>query len=222
MTASATKLIARTVQTESGGDYGRFNPDDNGTGIAFGIVQFNQEKGTLPELLRSMYAKDSASFNRIFGDLAPALLDPSRVRQIDLSGHRTAFQTAGRTVPAFQEAQRELLKKVYLDPAVALATQYGIKSERGTAMVFDTLIQRGLGNTKAALNRAKAKAPPVPERAFLEAFAPEADATTLATTHRRQDMLDDPTLSDVAYAGGGGSGMLVLAALGALAYLKLS
>jgi hypothetical protein len=207
MATSADRIIARTVDNE-GGNYSAVNLNDVGTGISFGVVQFNQASGDLAgspssplfELFRLMYSKDSGTFNSIFGDYAGGMLNKSWVKNNDLSGSDfvSKLKAAGR-VPAFQAAQRELLERDYLKPAMVLAKRFNIQSERGVAMVFDTVIQRGYGTAMSVLQSTPSTGN---EKAFLTAFAPRADEITRGSTTRRQDMLNDPWLSDATYVAG--------------------
>lgn len=63
---SLHNILNETVQVESRGNYSAFNPNDNSKGISFGIVQFNQETGTLLELLERCSRIDENKFIEIF------------------------------------------------------------------------------------------------------------------------------------------------------------
>jgi LysM repeat protein len=189
-------IIDRTARVEGGGRYDAFNPNDNGHGISFGLIQFNQKSGSLPTLLKDMHAKDPARFNDVFGPHAHDLLSESFVRSANLNTPdlRARFQQAGQ-VPAFQQAQRDLARREYFEPAQRMARAHGIQSERGVAMLFDASVQMGAGGAERRLRDAAAGGGG--EHAVLERFAAAADRVTGAH-HRRTNLLNDPTLSDGA------------------------
>lgn len=188
------KLIDKTARVEGGGRYDAFNPNDNGHGISFGLIQFNQKAGSLPTLFKEMHAKDPAKFNQIFGGDAQRLLDTNHVRSANLNtpDMKAKLREAGAH-PAFQQVQRDLAKRDYFDPAQQVAAQHGITSERGLAMLFDASVQLGVGGMTQRLKAAAAGGGS--ERQILERFAASADNVT-GGHNRRRNLLNDPTLSD--------------------------
>ncbi len=193
---SVDKLIDKTARVEGGGRYDAFNPNDNGHGIAFGLIQFNQKAGSLPTLMKEMHAKDPAKFNQVFGSDAQRVLDAGFVRSANLASPemKARFREAGAH-PAFQQVQRDLAKREYFDPAQRVAEANGIKSERGMAMLFDASVQLGVGGMTSRLKAATATAGGGSEREILERFAASADNVT-GGHNRRRNLLNDPTLSD--------------------------
>lgn len=191
---SVDKLIDKTARVEGGGRYDAFNPNDNGHGISFGLIQFNQKAGSLPTLFTEMNQKDPAKFNQIFGADAQSLLDTNHVRSANLNtpDMKAKLREAGAH-PAFQQVQRDLAKRDYFDPAQRVAEQHGIKSERGMAMLFDASVQLGVGGMTQRLKAAAAQGGS--EREILERFAASADNVT-GGHNRRRNLLNDPTLSD--------------------------
>src|SRR6185503_9381628 len=49
--SAVDRVIDKTARVEGGGRYDAFNPNDNGHGISFGLIQFNQKAGSLPQLM---------------------------------------------------------------------------------------------------------------------------------------------------------------------------
>jgi LysM repeat protein len=192
--SAVDKLIDKTARVEGGGRYDAFNPNDNGHGISFGLIQFNQKAGSLPTLLKEMHAKDPAKFNQVFGADSQNLLNENFVRSANLSTPewRNRFRQAGAHEP-FQQVQRDLAKRDYFDPARNVAESLGIKSERGMAMAFDASVQLGVGGMTQRLKAAAAGGGS--ERQILERFAASADNVTGGHS-RRRNLLNDPTLSD--------------------------
>ena len=65
-------VIRRTAARE--GSYASLNPNSDGAGLSFGILQWTQASGNLGKLLATMYGMDPAAFAQIFGSLWQALL----------------------------------------------------------------------------------------------------------------------------------------------------
>ena len=150
---SADRIIEYTARTESGGRYDAWNPDDNGRGVSYGLIQFNQKVGTLPEVLRDMRAANPTRFDAIFGKYASGMATPSWVRAANLNDPAIATYSRGVLTggamyhasrePDFQAVQRAWAKSGYFDPSVQAAQAVGLKSERAMAMLFDTSVQWG-------------------------------------------------------------------------------
>ncbi len=200
--AVADRIIDRTAQFESGRRYDAWNPDDNGHGVSFGLIQFNQQVGGLPSLLRRMSERNPARFNEIFGPYASNLRSASYVRNADLNDPdlRARLQRAGRD-PELQQVQRDIAREQYYDPSARLASQFGLRSERALAMLFDSSVQNGVGGTQRFLRQAAAGGGD--ERAILERFASLADR---GRRGRRTRLLNEPSFSDGPPGGGAGGG----------------
>ncbi|MCK6508532.1 chitosanase [Myxococcota bacterium] len=197
------RLIDYTARNEGGGRYDAWNPNDNGHGVSFGLIQFNQKSGSLPTLMNRMHQADPEKFNQIFGPHADNMRNPDWVRNADLNNPdiKARMQQAGRD-PDFQKVQRDLAREGYFEPTNRLADQYGIQSERGRAMLFDTAVQYGLGSAArnngltGMLQRARQEVGPnASERELLSALANQAD-THGYDANRRHHILNDPNLSD--------------------------
>ena len=83
-------VIRRTAARE--GSYASLNPNSDGAGLSFGILQWTQASGNLGKLLATMYGMDPAAFVRIFGSLWQALLAARRP-----ASARSAAPTSGRS-----------------------------------------------------------------------------------------------------------------------------
>ena len=191
------RLIDYTAQNEGGGRYDAWNPNDNGAGVSFGLIQFNQQKGSLPGLLQRMNDANPEKFRNIFGADADRLTDENWVRNANLSTPewRERFKAAGAD-PEFQGVQRQLAREQYFEPTNRYAEEYGLGSERARAMMFDTAVQYGVGGLGSKLRQARANAGPnASERETLAALADLAD-THGYDANRRHRILNDPNLSD--------------------------
>lgn len=232
--SKAHKIIAYTAHTESGGKYDSWNPDDNGAGISYGIIQFNQAGGrlasrkgsSLADLLKAMNAAAPAQFRATFGPHADHLLSESWVKQADFNDPDLKKRMLlAATIPAFQQAQLELARKAYFIPAEQAAAKYGIKSERGHAMLFDTAVQWGPVRMEQFLRDAASKrqlnglgsAPA--EKDLLADFAQAADAGKYT---RRTKMLTDMNLSDASIVALGVGGAIITGGLIWLGWKLLS
>lgn len=133
------------------------------TGLSFGIAEFNQDVGTLGQLLRLMQAREPETFVAVFGDAADAMIatatapGPSSEHVEGGRGPRvqpvanadlwdepwlSRFRAAG-AVPAFRAAQNQLAAELYLAPMLTVAAGFGLTSERALCMVLDRAIALG-------------------------------------------------------------------------------
>jgi peptidoglycan hydrolase-like protein with peptidoglycan-binding domain len=187
------RIIEHTLRFESGGRYDAWNADDNGHGVSFGLIQFNQQVGSMPRLLREMNARDPQRFRDTFGPHANNMLNADWVRGANLNSPdiRRRLQASGRD-PVFQGVQRDLAREAYLDPAIAMGAEHGITSERGIAMLFDSAVQNGRGGTRSRLRQAARGGGS--EREILDRFAGLADRGR--TNGRRRRLFNSESLSD--------------------------
>jgi hypothetical protein len=192
----ADSVMAFTARFESGSaGYAAMNRSDGGYGISFGFIQFNQHKGTLSDLMQAMHKRNRTLFYDVFGEIAPSLLDTNwvRAKSTDLTPHVTKF-IASAQHRDFQLAQREVAGRFYWEPAVKIAKEFNITSQRGHALIFDALVQRGEGNVRDAMRIARGQAT---ERDKLYTFASIIDGTAYK---RRYTLLEHPGLSDAPLA----------------------
>ena len=133
------------------------------TGLSYGIAGFNQDSGTLGQLLRLMQEREPETFTAVFGDGAAALVatatapGPSSEHVEGGRGPRvqpvaaadlweepwlSRFRAAG-AVPDFRAAQNQLAAELYLAPMLPVAAGFGLTSERALCMVLDRAIALG-------------------------------------------------------------------------------
>lgn len=205
------KLIDLVAHVESGGDYSKWNHDDNGAGVSWGLIQFNQQKGSLGELIHRMMEADHEVFLDAFVrspfDLvrkSPGVgvweIDRAAVRAMDLSGFENEFRTLGEH-PPFQAIQRDLAREEYFEPAAKLCAKHGLESERAHAMAFDVAVQYGPGGLAKMLEKAERQTSHEvfmdrsKEKQILIALARLAD-THNYDHNRRHNLLKSTALSD--------------------------
>lgn len=231
---TADQIIDYTARTEGGrpkkvhdgrsgpnAPYDAWNPDDTGAGVSFGCIQFNQAGGRLAgkpgSPLALMFQTSAkmfpAKWTAIMGPYANKLTDTAWVKQANLNDPDIKARIlATARDPDFQRAQREQARIEYFIPATKIAKDFGVKSARGLAMLFDACVQMGPVGARRAMTNARASlgpvarpvsglgaapaAPAVPEKALLTAFASTADKQAGGGTTRRTAMLADQNLSD--------------------------
>ncbi|MEW5849999.1 MAG: LysM peptidoglycan-binding domain-containing protein [Myxococcota bacterium] len=187
------RMIDQVARVEGRGRYDAWNASDNGRGVSFGIIQFNQKTGHLPALLREMNAQHPGKFRAYFGPHADNLLDERWVRTANLNTPelKQRMQRAAQD-PDMQAVQRSVARREYLDPVVKLASSKGITSERAVALLFDSAVQNGPTATRAMFTRVMATSPSQEE--FCQRFAHLADANRFADG-RRGKLLQSPHFS---------------------------
>lgn len=188
----ADRVIDYTARKESYGRYENVVPDDNGKGMAYGLLSFNQRVGELPALFVAMQRESPEKFARYLGTDGANFLNENWVRHADLLPYTTALKVmAGE--PEFQRAQRMVAKEKFYDRAEKRARRYGLTSERAITAIFDAGVQRGFGNVDKALSLAAR--PGVPVKDALAQFAVLIDENPLSQG-RRTDILRDRSLAD--------------------------
>jgi hypothetical protein len=193
-------LIDVTARTESGGNYDAWNPDDNKAGVSFGLVQFNQKKGSLARLMRKMHEKNPEKFQMKFKNLDPALVaqlqNDMGIKELDLNQPdiKTAIRSTAKDAE-FRQAQRDLANEVYLTPAIEEMSSVGLNSQRAVAIAFDTAVQRGVAGMGTQLDKAVKEVGTEDKDALLKKFVEYADNHKLAN-ERRTRLLNSSLLGD--------------------------
>lgn len=198
-------LIDYVARNESGGRYDAWTPDDNAWGVSYGLIQFNQKRGSLPQLLTRMSIADRDLWKSIFSpDDDAILLDEARLRDLRKSNLnkgnlREKLEAAGGHV-VFRQVQRDLAREGYLDPAWKACQSVGLTSERAVAMAFDAAVQRGVGWMRKNLQSACNAKEGATDLECLTLFAERADAGLGDANGRRHKILRDPALSDASWS----------------------
>lgn len=133
------------------------------TGLSFGIAEFNQDSGSLGQLLRLMVEREPETFSAVFGEAVDELLTtvtapgPSGEHVESGRGPRvqpvagtdlweepwvSRFKAAG-AVPAFKAAQNQLTAELFLAPLLPVAAGFGLTTERALCLVLDRAIVLG-------------------------------------------------------------------------------
>ncbi|MCK6527653.1 hypothetical protein L6R50_08850 [Myxococcota bacterium] len=187
-----SRVIARVSHHEGG--YDAVNPNKDGAGLSFGILQWN--RATLAKLLAQMYADDPEAFRRLFGPSWAVLLQAANsggMGTVD-GAHLwrepwlSRFRAAGRH-PPFQRVQDRMAREgEHFRAAEKVAQRLGVPTERALALFFDTAVQQGAtaadqvaGKVKAAFVSGGA-AVTVPYRDLLATYAQAAADRARRTT----------------------------------------
>lgn len=153
--------------------------DFDGQGISFGVCQWNFGQGTLQPLLKDMLRRHRSAFQTIFGEHAGSLIEAlvgDRAATMHFAAGiqhpqhhsvnepwRGMFRRLG-TSAEFQTIQQRHARSIYRT-ALKLAAAYGLRSQRGKALMFDILVQNGgIGSHTQALILADFAALPAPLR----------------------------------------------------------
>lgn len=130
--------------------------DFDGQGISFGALQWNFGQGSLQPILEKMLRSHRKVMESVFHDDLPRLEQALRggkaacmrfARSIQDNRHRVQepwlgmFRALGRT-PECQDIQTGMAMDTNRR-ARALAKEYGLKSQRAVALMFDILVQNG-------------------------------------------------------------------------------
>jgi hypothetical protein len=139
--------------------YSGISDNFDGQGISVGILQQNIGRGSLQPLLKKMDKEHPEVLKKVFGkdyESLHQMLDASHesqmqwAKQIQKPGKddvnpwprwKKEFQALGRT-PEYQQIQIRAAQNVY-NKALRLSKQFGLKSERGVAFMFDIVTQNG-------------------------------------------------------------------------------
>lgn len=131
----------------------------DGQGISFGVLQQNIGRGSLqpmlkkldqehPEVLKSVFGKDYSSLHRMLKmphdsqlEWAKQIQTPSKDGVNPWPRWKKEFKALGQT-PEYQQIQIGAAKTVY-QKSLKLCEQFGLRSERGVAFMFDVVTQNG-------------------------------------------------------------------------------
>lgn len=199
ITPVARKIIHLIARTESGDDYSEINPNDNGAGISYGLIQFNQKKGSLYQLFNRMKLKDPDMYSKMFGPYSHLALLNKGIKNFDLNteSFKAVLKLAAKYKP-FQIAQEEIAFEEYFLAAERLSALTGgrLISERAYAVLMDSCVQNGEGNSRMWLKQIMENLPAqTSEKDFLWLFVLKADAGKWAGD-RREKLFNSPLLSD--------------------------
>ena len=160
-------------------------------GISFGFLQWNFGQGSLPPVLKKMYDRDPAKFRDIFSSDTDYFLNVLNAkaneqmqfaRQINDKNNKVIEPWKSRFIKlgeygAFQDVQIEFANNLFKQAKKA-AGDYGLKTQRGLALMFDIVVQNGSVNptaktniTKETKNKEKSLGRSLTERELLEIIA---------------------------------------------------
>ncbi len=142
-------LLRKTSEHE--GQFWSVQPNLDGNGVSYGILQWTQKSGSLGRLLREMAAADPVAFGRFFGTSWARLLDVTARASLEaIDGAvlwaepwASRFTAAGRW-PAFQQVQaRDAAQSEYMAGAIEVARLLGVSTERAMVLCYNRTVQQG-------------------------------------------------------------------------------
>ncbi len=194
----AHRCLALTSSFETGAGFpdcfAGLSGDFDGQGLSFGALQWNLGQGSLQPMLHEIVDRHRTLCQGIFHEQFPvfvAMLVSSPAEQLAwarsiqdrrfrlLEPWRGLLKTLGRT-PEFQAIQVRQAGFFY-GRALEMCSNYGLRTERGAALMFDILVQNGSisGLVKAQIDKDFAVLPATDE-------SPQADLPRLRIiAHRR-------------------------------------
>ncbi len=215
------KILSIVAQMEGVGKFGALNLNTDNAGLSYGIIQWAQRPGRLPELLRAFSASNRQLYIDIFGDGDAALADSLLAHVSKANGGVNAktgvtlnaafnliarpwtdrFEQATLQRP-FQIAQVQTAAQVFrlsLNKIRSYAPE--ISSERGIAFMLDVANQFGDGGLKKLY--AQTHRPGMAEMDILDAIADESverlpDKFKQGVRARRDGFLQTARLGDQA------------------------
>jgi len=215
------KVLGIVAQMEGVGKFGALNLNTDKAGLSYGIIQWAQKPGRLPEILKAFSAADRELYIDIFGDgdanLADGLIaHVSRLKggvnpktgettnnKFDLIAPSWSRRFEKATLqPVFQIAQVQTAAKVFKSSLADIQVYApDIRSERGIAFMLDVANQFGDGGLKDIYREVHRDG--MQEFDILEAIADEtveriADNFKRGVRARRDGFLETKRLSDKA------------------------
>jgi hypothetical protein len=151
-----------TALQEGGGAWDAWNPDDNGAGASFGVLQFNQRAGSLGLVLVRYEQLRPGALAALFGpSQAPATIanlvaGGDRALSVNLAPYRDQLKLAALRQPAMQEAMRLVAFDQYWTPAAAACAAHGWDTLEELGVVFDVSINQGPGAAHGLLDQVAA------------------------------------------------------------------
>ena len=217
------KILSIVAQMEGVGKFGALNLNTDKAGLSYGIIQWAQKPGRLPELLRAFSASDRDSFVDIFGDGDATLADSLIAYTGKTNGGvnpatgatlNTAFDLiAPPWNKRFERATLQLAFQAAQVETAAIAFKQSLKrigayapdivSERGIAFMLDVANQFGDGGLKKLYLEVHHTG--MKEFDILDAIADESvermpDKFQQGVRARRDGFLETARLSDQALA----------------------
>ena len=149
------RIISLTAAFEGHG-FALAQGNFDGAGITWGIIGFTLAAGSLRQVIERIEELDAAALDSAFGPLRGTLTEKLSLpldeqlawaQQITLgvglaAPWRAAFRRLGE-LPVARQAQMELARRAYFDPALAVARGLGFGDELGVALCFDIQVQSG-------------------------------------------------------------------------------
>lgn len=156
--AAQLGLVRWTAEFESGRTYDAVNPNRDGQGLSWGIVQFSQRSGSLGRLLATCREAARERFDALVGgpDIADELLTvvtaatpdgrlaPVRGNPLWSPSWGAIFQQLG-AAPEVVRCQNVAAVQFFLKPNLRFARWMGFDTDRALALLYDRCVHMGNG-----------------------------------------------------------------------------
>ena len=145
------KLQSVLLHDSADPQYARVSLQPDGRGYVAGIGDFATGDGSALKVVDAYTARAGANvLSRDYGAVLARLAETRSAETIELDGYADAWRTATRD-PVFLQVQDTMLHAMYLEPAISVAQEQGIRSALGVAVFFDSLLQHGDSSSPDAL-----------------------------------------------------------------------
>ncbi|HEY9774279.1 MAG TPA: hypothetical protein V6C81_10810 [Planktothrix sp.] len=128
-----------------------FNPNDHGHGVSVGLMQWNQRKGMLPDLLKRFHESDPRKFDAIFGNNAKNALSDKWVREADFTSGPLRDELVA-SLPAFAAVQYKM-REEQIQVGCNEAYEHNLTALRGTGVAADLVNHLGPHKTEKLIHR---------------------------------------------------------------------
>lgn len=220
-----TRVLSLTAQMEGVGKFGALNLNTDKAGLSYGLIQWAQRPGRLPEILKAFQAADSPRYVEVFGQGDAGLSQDLIAHVSRVNGGvnpktgvtiNPAFNLiadpwtnrfrASALDPVFQRAQVSTALSVFRK-SYRIIQGYApeLTSERSVAFMLDVANQFGDAGTRNVYNAVKRTA--MSEQDLLEAIADETvrrmpQQFKTGVRGRRDGFLHTTFLSDEPFVDG--------------------
>ncbi|GGM87069.1 chitosanase [Dactylosporangium sucinum] len=165
--------------------FGRVVNQFDARGYVLGTGDFSTAGGEALEVIQTYTARVGPNtLSRAYLTTLTTLRNENSPAVDALAGLPDAWRLASRD-PRFRQAQDDVLENLYYTPAMKIATELGLTTALGVAVIYDTILQHGNRSNPDSLpsiryrasRRAGGEPRDVSEHAWLKAFLAEREAT---------------------------------------------
>ena len=185
--SSEWKALQVTGEFEGGTqEFSTVSGNHDGQGLSFGVLQWNFGKQSLQPLLQKMSTQYESVFNQAFGELAQQVKNVLKAKpseQVKWGNSITNKRDPHRLLPTWQSKFEALGKtpqctalqlekvNVEMNRAKKYAKEFGLKTEKGLALMFDICTQNNFSLSEKEVRAYVKQHPGVTELQKMEYIA---------------------------------------------------